>query len=130
MGHEAALSKKSEPEMVVAALRRTCLRVSGNLRDTLGHGGSSALLARALARVGRDHPALYEVLLLDEGGIDLDGVAASADVYGVAVITAAIEALLAALLESLGRLIGEDMAVRLMDHDPSRPENFRGERAP
>jgi hypothetical protein len=129
MAHEPALSKKGEPEMVVAALQRTCLRVSENLCDALGQGGCSALLGRALARTGADHPALNDILQPGEGRIDVDGVASSVEAHGVAAVTAAIEALLAALVESLGRLIGEEMAVRLMDHDPSRPENFRGKQA-
>ena len=35
--------------------------------------------------------------------------------HGVTAVTAAIEALLAALLDILGRLIGGDMATRLID---------------
>ena len=121
--------RESAPETVAAALQRTCLRVSENLRDAMGEGGCSALLARALARAEADHPLLNDVRGLEEGRIQLGGLAARVDAHGVAAVTAAIEGLLAALVEILGRLIGEDMAVRLMDHDPPRPDTVAGGQA-
>lgn len=125
LAHEAALANENEPETMVTALQQTCLRVFTNIRDALGQGGASALLGRALARNGSSHPVLYAIVRLDEGGVSVDGLAASVEGNGVSAVTAAIEVLLATLVEFLGRLIGEDMAVRLMDHDPARPENYR-----
>ena len=58
---------------------------------------------------------------LGDGTVHLDGVAASAETHGIVAVTAAVEALLAALLDILGRLIGEDMAIQLIDYDASRP---------
>lgn len=124
-----AAGNETEPERLAAALQKTCSRVSDNLRDAMGDGGLIALLGRALARVHADHPALKEILRLNEGGIALDSVAASVDAHGVVAGTAAIEALLAALFETLARLIGEDMAERLMDHDPPGSA-FGGAHAP
>jgi uncharacterized iron-regulated protein len=115
--------------MAVAALQRTCLRVSDNLRDSMGDAGCNALLARALARTEADHPALKDIRRLDEDNIHLDGVLASIEAHGVAAVTAAIEALLAALVGILGRLIGEDMAIRLIDHDASRSRAGDGGKA-
>jgi hypothetical protein len=106
----------AEPAKAGVALQRTCARVSDNLRDAMGEDGSTALLARALARTEPSHPPLKTLSHLNGNGISLDGVAASIDAHGVAATTAAIEALLAALIEVLGRLIGEDMAVRLIEH--------------
>jgi len=92
------------------------------LRDSMGDDGSSALLARALARTEADHPALTNLRRRNEANIHPDGVVASVEAHGIAAVTAAIEALLAALVEILSRLIGEDMAIRLIDQDapPSR----------
>lgn len=103
--------------MFVAALERTCLRVSNNLRDSIGNDGCNALLVRALARTEANHPALTDIRSLNEGAIHLDGVLTSVEAHGLAAVTAGIEALLAAVVEILGRLIGEDMATRLIDHD-------------
>jgi hypothetical protein len=110
-----------EPAMVAAALQRTLMRVRANLCDAVGDDGCNALLARALARTELDYPPLTDIRKLNNGAIDLDGVVASAEAHGIAPVVAAIEALLAALLEVLGRLIGEDMAMRLLDHDLAEP---------
>lgn len=120
LARDAAPGGESDPARVAAALQRTCLRVSDSLRDSMGEDGRNALLARALARTEADHPALSSVRRAGDGGIHLDGVVTSVEAYGITAVTAAIEALLAALLEILSRLIGEDMAMRLIDSDPPR----------
>jgi hypothetical protein len=97
-----------------------------NLRDSMGEDGCTALLARALARTEPDHPALIDIRRLNDGSIHLDGVVASVEVHGVAQVTAAIEALLAALVDVLSRLIGEEMALRLIDPDASRSRKGGG----
>ena len=110
------------PAMAAAALQRACARVSANLRDSVGDDGRDALLARALARTESDHPALKDVRGVDHGAVHLNNVVAS--------VTLAIEALLAALLDVLGRLIGEDMAMRLLDLDLPGPSRDGGTRTP
>ena len=116
--------------MVAAALQRAVVRVSANLRDSVGDDGRDALLGRAFARTEPDYPALKDIRRLSNGAIHLDGVIASADAHGVAAVTVAIEALLAALVDVLARLIGEDMAMRLLDHDLPGPSPDGGTRTP
>lgn len=116
--------------MVGAALQRTYVRVSEALRDSIGEDGCNALLARALARTEADHPALKNIRRPNEGGIHLDGVVASVEAHGVAEVSAAIEALLAALADVLVRLIGEDMVIRLIDPDAPRSRTGGGAQAP
>jgi hypothetical protein len=111
------------------ALQRACTRVCENLSDSLGEDGCTALLARSLARTEEAHPALKIVRHANGRGITLDGVAASIDKYGIEVVTPAIEALLAALVDVLGRLIGEDMAERLFDQTVPRPRRGDGGQA-
>jgi hypothetical protein len=117
---EAPPTIVSDPATIGTALQRTCLRVVANLRDALGEDGCNALLARALARSEPDHPALTTVRRLDGDSIQLDGVVAAAEAHGIAAVKAAIEALLATLVDVLGRLIGEEMAIRLIDQDGPR----------
>lgn len=116
--------------MVGAALQQLLARVSEALRDSMGEDGRNALLVRALARTEADHPALKKIVALDEGGVQLEGVAASVAAHGVASVTAAIEALLAALIDVLGRLIGEDMAIRMIDQAAPQPRKGGGAKAP
>jgi hypothetical protein len=122
-------SAAEEPAVVAAALQRTCMRVSANLRDSVGDDGRDALLGRALSRTESKHPALKDIRKLN-GAIHLDGIVASVEAHGVAPVTAAIEALLAALVDVLGRLIGEDMAMRLLDQDLPGPSLDGGTRTP
>jgi len=129
VAREVAPGSDAKPEVVAAALQRTCVRVSENLRDSMGEDGSNALLARALSRTEAQHPALTSIRRLNEGGIHLDGVVASVAAQGVAPVTAAVEALLASLVEILGRLVGEDMAIRLIDDEP-RSRSSDGTKTP
>jgi hypothetical protein len=112
------------------ALQRTCTRVFDNLRDAMGEHGCSALLARALAQTEASHPALKDLRRRHSNGVPLDCVRESIDAHGVPVVTAAIESLLVALIDILGRLIGEDMAIRVIDYDVPRSRRDGGAQAP
>jgi len=103
------------------ALQRMCARMCCNLRDTMGDDGCTALLARALARTEAAHPALMSIRRISRGTISLDRVVDGVEAHGVAAVTAGIEALLIALIEILGRLIGEDMAIRILELGEPRP---------
>ena len=96
----------------------------------MGEDGSSALLARAFARTEAAHPALKKIRRLNEGTVQLDGVVASVETHDVATATAAVEALLAALIDILSRLIGEEMAMRLVESDPAPSRRRVGAQAP
>ena len=129
VAREFVQGQEGKAESVAAALQRGCTRLSRNLRDSLGEDGWTALLARALARTEADHPALKNIRPLIEGGLDLDAVIAGIETHGLANVTAAIEALLAALIDILGRLIGEDMAIALIEQDSPRSRPSGGEQA-
>jgi hypothetical protein len=126
---EAAPEKERDPKMIGEALQRTVAHVSEKLRDSMGEDGADALLVRALARTEANHPALKNIRRANEDGAHLDGVVASVEAHGVTAVTAAIEAFLAALVDILARLIGEDMAIRLIDRDGSRSPGGRGGQA-
>ena len=117
----------SEQRAVIDALQGTCARVCSNLRDTMGDDGCTALLARALARTEGGHPSLGSIRRISRGKIAIDNVAGGVESHGVAPVTAGVEALLAALIEILGKLIGEDMAIRVMEL--GTPRGGRGENA-
>jgi len=105
----------SEQRAAIEALQGTCARVCSNLRDTMGDDGCTALIARALARTESGHPALTSIRRISRGKIAIDNVAGGVESHGVAAVTAGVEALLASLFEILGKLIGEDMATRIME---------------
>ena len=118
------------PETAILALQRSCTRVIDALRNSMGDAGCAALFARALARTEGAHPVLKELHGRADEGIRLDGIAASADAHGIESVRAAIEALIGALVDILTRLIGDDMAIRLLDHDGPQPPARGGAREP
>jgi hypothetical protein len=61
--------------------------------------------------------------------IQRDAVLASIDVHGIVAVRAAIEALVAALIDVLARLIGEDMAIRLIDPEGHQSQDLDREEA-
>jgi hypothetical protein len=108
----------------VGELQRSCLRIAENLRDTFGADGCAALLSRAII-AGPSQPALATLWRQDGREIFLDGVAAAVDQHGQPQAEAAVAALMAALEEVLGRLVGEDLAMRII-HNGASPGERRG----
>ena len=118
------------PEAAILALQRSCTRVTDALRNSMGDAGCAALFTRALARTEGAHPVLKELHGGADEGIRLDGIATSANAHGIESVTAAIEALIGALVDILTRLIGDDMALRLLDHDGPQAPPRGGARQP
>ena len=130
LAREAPSSNGGDPRAAAAALERACSRVSDRLRDSMGEEGHDALMARALAHTQASHPVLKAIHRRSANGIALDGIVASVESNGVTVVTGSIEALLAAVLDILGRLIGEDMAVRIIDQNHGDVPASGGEPTP
>ena len=100
-----------------AAMQRAFARLSGNLRRSVGEDGYGALLARA-ASTESEPPVLRVIPRSDATGIDLDIVGA-VEGHGAVAAGAALESLIATLVDILSELIGADMARNLLDHDVS-----------
>jgi hypothetical protein len=128
MGREAVRDAGASPAAIASALQRVFGRLSYNLRDAMGPDGYDALLLRALARAKRAHPALAMAGALNEREMHTDKMLAIIEAHGADVATDAMEALLVAFIDILSRLIGEDMAIRLIDPDvpQSRPNGGAG----
>jgi hypothetical protein len=100
------------------AADRVCRRVSDDLARWMGNDGCRALFARALAtaQAGGGHPAL-EMVRISAGSVYcLDGLSAAAARHGAPAAMEGAAAVLAALIDLLGRLIGDDMALGLLEH--------------
>ena len=98
-----------------SALGYRCRQVTASLREALGPDGCSALLARALAECEPTHPVLKHMRGPDGREVQLEGVSAGIERFGFDAAEAGAEAMFASLTGILGRLIGEDMAMRLID---------------
>lgn len=106
-----------EPAISDRSLEYRCRQLSASLRDALGPDGSSALIGRALAECEPAHPVLKSLRGGDGREIGLEGVFTTVERYGLEKAEAGVDALVASLAGILGKLIGEDMAMRLLDLD-------------
>jgi hypothetical protein len=92
-----------------------CERVCRELSRWVGTNGCSALLARAIADARVGHPVLEEIRIADRSEPGLEGVPEGVRKHGAAATAEGLEMLLVTLLELLGRLIGDDMVMRLVE---------------
>lgn len=115
----ASIGKDSpgEREISERTIEYRCRQITASLREALGADGSSALLGRALAECELQHPVLKHLRGGDGREIGLDGVSTAVERYGLDKTEAGVDAMLASLAGILGKLIGEDMTMRLLDLD-------------
>jgi hypothetical protein len=124
---ETPAASDGKLESAGASLQRSFARMTDALRNSMGAGGCSALLARAFALAEIAHPILKELRPRNGDSLCVDAIAASVDAHGIGEVTGAIEALVAAVIDILTRLIGEEMAARLIGGDDAQ-SSTRGAR--
>ena len=93
--------------------------MSADLRRFIGSDGCHALLTRALSRTQADHRALQNISIIAQPDLSVQGVPESIQAHGAAETAAALESTLTALIELLGRLIGDELAMKLIEQNPS-----------
>jgi hypothetical protein len=114
-----AAGDSSAPADVTAAAERMCAQLRAGLGRWIGAQGYRALLERALSQTRPEHPALGGLSCLAE----YEPVPETAvRAQGPGDMGAGLVALVAALVDLLGRIVGEEMAVRLVEQigTPSR----------
>lgn len=102
----------SAPEEVAAAAARMCTQLRGGLGHWVGADGYRVTLDRALVLAQAEHPALGYLSCL---GGDEPVTTAAVRAHGSGKVAAGLVALVAAFIELLGLIIGEEMAVRLVE---------------
>ncbi len=100
------------PEDMAAAAEQGCARLRAGLSRWVGSEGYRALVDRALEVARAGHPAIAG---LECQAGDVQGVAATVGRHGSAEVREGIIALVALLIDLLGRLIGEGMAMGLVE---------------
>ena len=75
----------------------------------------SSPVHRALAQAQAEYPALGQIQLRARSDPYIDGVAATIMAHGDAATAEAFESVLVHMVELLGRLIGDDMAMKLIE---------------
>jgi hypothetical protein len=103
-----------ESDLALAhALERSCVLITAGMSRWFGVYGSRALVLRALATAQRRHPALAGVHV--SANHCLEGVSASTREHGSAPVAEGIVFTIAGLAGLLGRLIGNDIAISLLE---------------
>jgi hypothetical protein len=87
----------------------------------VGPDGCHALFTRALAQARGDSPTLEHVRLRPGTSPYVDGVAESIRSHGESSVARALESMLVDLVELLERLIGADMATKLIERSIAEP---------
>lgn len=102
----------TSPEAVGAATARVCTQLREGLSRWVGSQGYRVLLARALELAAAEHVVLRSVPC-DDG--DQEAAMAAARAQGAAELAAGMVALIGTMAELLGRIVGEEMAVQLIE---------------
>ena len=76
------------------------------------------MLTRALAQADVEHPLLKELRVAPRSEPILLEISGLITLHGAPAVAAALEAALEGMFGLLGRLIGEDMVVQLVDRSP------------
>ena len=123
------VSDASDSEAIVAAADHVLRRLQTDLTRWFGSEGFQALLLRALDRARPGHPALAQVILrFDDGSPGqhgLDGLFNNVRPCSPKETRDAFVAVIASVIALLGRLVGDDVAIRLVTQ--GWPELLRGE---
>jgi hypothetical protein len=108
VAQEASHGPLAVAEMVGRQLATTLSR-------WFGPYGYHALLTRALADALRSHPALGAVRVKSPTDPAIVGLADASAAHGIDATMEGVTTLLATMVDLLGRLIGEDLAMNLME---------------
>ena len=109
---ERAVGGATAPSEVAVAADLMCSELGAGLRRWIGAAGYNALLDRALAKARSQHAILDGVTCL---GKDASVIVVVVRVRGVGELSAGLVAVVSELVELLGRIIGAEMVVQLVE---------------
>jgi hypothetical protein len=118
-------SRRTEPgeaHSEARAAAAACDALYLGLSRWVGPDGSHALFSRALAEARTEHPALMQIELRVRSEPYVDGVTETIMAHGEAATRAGLESMLVRLIALLGRLIGDEMAMRLIEQSLAASE--------
>ena len=118
------LSGARTPAAAAAAAERVFQRISANLVRWVGAEGSQALFTRARDLAQTRSDALRVIPPPARSALFLDALVADAEPHDPAPVVEGAMTILTALIELLSRLVGEDLALKLLiESGSSWPSN-------
>jgi hypothetical protein len=112
-------ARGDSPARAVAAV---CDHLYRELSRWVGSDGCHALFTRALSQAQTEYPALGQIKVRLRSDPYIDGLAETIEAYGDGATAAALESTLVHLVELLGRLIGDDMGMKLIERSLAASE--------
>ena len=112
---EGRPSKRTGDYTAARASAAACDHLYQELSRWVGSDGCHALFTRALAQARTEYPALEQIQLRPRSEPYIDGLAGTIMAHGDAATAGALESVLVRLIELLRRLIGDDMAMKLIE---------------
>lgn len=109
---DAGAASRSSNADVAVHVEECCSRLRVSLARWIGAESYDILLARVLSELRREHPALRDLTCC--GAVD-GPLREAIRAHGADRVQASFTALVARLIEALGRVIGADMAARLVE---------------
>jgi hypothetical protein len=119
---ESHRSERSEGYTHARAAAAACDQLYRELSRWVGPDGCHALFTRALAQARTEYPVLGQIQLRARSDPYIDGVPETIMGHGDPATAAGLEAMLVNLIELLGRLIGDDMATKLIERSVAASE--------
>jgi hypothetical protein len=111
----ARRSQQATGDTLARAAAAACDHIYRELSRWVGRDGCHALFTRALVQARTDYPLLEEIQLRAQSEPYVEGVAEMIRARGDGATAEALESVLVRLVELLGRLIGDDMAMKLIE---------------
>jgi hypothetical protein len=112
---EARRSERTEGDTPARAAARASDRLYRELSRWVGLDGCHALFSRALTDARSEFKALGQIQIRARSQPHIDGVAETIIARGDPATAEALESMLVGLAGLLGRLIGDDMAMKLIE---------------
>ena len=103
------------------AAAEACGKLYKDLSRWVGPEGCHALFTRAMTQGRAGHPALATIQLKARSDPYVEGVAETIMAHGHAAAAKALEAMLTFVIELLARLIGDEMAMKLIQRSSVLP---------
>jgi hypothetical protein len=119
---QRAVGDSNTPEDIAVAATHMCTGLRVGLTRWVGTMGYRALIDRALLLARAEHPALGS---LSCHGEEEPVTTATVRAHSAAEVATGMVALVTALVELLGRILGEEMAVRLVEQSGMQNERER-----
>lgn len=114
--------RRGQDDGDTGARAAACDRLYRDLSRWVGPDGCHALFTRALAESLTEYPFLAQVQLHPGSEPYVHGVADTARSHGDAVTAEALESIIVHVIELLRRLVGDDMAIKLIERSLTASE--------